>query len=188
MTAATARNAFYAQSGGVTAVINTTACAVIETSRQHPDRIGRSLRRQERHHWRADRRPDLTPALKLRPMSPACGTRPVALSAVPLQAQGCRYASRAVRAPDRGFPRARFGYFFYNGGNDSMDTAWKVARFAEAAGYPLTCIGIPKTARQRPAAHRCPRVSGRSPIASPPRSAKVTFELPRWRLHRPGCS
>jgi 6-phosphofructokinase len=37
------------------------------------------------------------------------------------------------------------GYFFYNGGNDSMDTAWKVSQIAEKMGYPVVCVGVPKT-------------------------------------------
>ncbi len=54
----TQRNAFYAQSGGVTAVINASAAGVIETARKHRDRIGTRLRRPQRHHRRADRGPD----------------------------------------------------------------------------------------------------------------------------------
>jgi 6-phosphofructokinase len=37
------------------------------------------------------------------------------------------------------------GYFFYNGGNDSMDTAWKVSQISEKLGYPVVCVGVPKT-------------------------------------------
>lgn len=145
MTAATARNAFYAQSGGVTAVINTTACAVIETSRQHPDRIGKVYAGKNGIIGA------LTEDLVDTSLETAADV--ARLRHTPGGAFGsCRY-----KLKDADTHRAQYerlievfrahdvGYFFYNGGNDSMDTAWKVARFAEAAGYPLTCIGIPKT-------------------------------------------
>ena len=101
------RNAFYAQSGGVTAVINASAAGVIETARKHKRPHRQGLRRPQRHHRRADRGPD-----RHRPRDRARDRRADAhagrrVRLVPLQAEGPRGESRAVRAADRRLPRAR---------------------------------------------------------------------------------
>lgn len=139
------RNAFYAQSGGVTAVINATACAVIETSRQHPDRIGKVF--AGRNGIIGALTEDL---IDTSLESPADIAR---LRHTPGGAFGsCRYKLKSLDEHRAQYERLievfrahDIGYFFYNGGNDSMDTALKVSRLSETLGYPLTCIGIPKT-------------------------------------------
>jgi 6-phosphofructokinase 1 len=64
----------------------------------------------------------------------------------------CRYKLKSLEANRREYERLievfkahDIGYFFYNGGGDSMDTAWKVSQLSEKLGYPLICVGVPKT-------------------------------------------
>lgn len=138
-------NAFYAQSGGVTAVINASACGVIETARNHPNKIGTVFAGKN----------GILGALKeeLIDTSFESGQAIAALRHTPGGAFGsCRY-----RLPDSEesnmlyqriidvFKVHNIRYFFYNGGGDSMDTAHKVALMSERLGYPVICIGIPKT-------------------------------------------
>ena len=140
-----ARNAFYAQSGGVTAVINTTACAVIETARQHPDRIGKVFA------GRTGIIGALTEELIDTSLESAADI--AALRHTPGGAFGsCRYKLKGMDQHRAQYERLievfkahDIGYFFYNGGNDSMDTAWKVSQIGEQLGYPVVCVGIPKT-------------------------------------------
>ncbi|MFA7290664.1 MAG: 6-phosphofructokinase [Rhodocyclaceae bacterium] len=138
-------NAFYAQSGGVTAVINTTACAVIETARQYPEKIGKVF---------AGRNGILGALTEdLIDTSQESATDIARLRHTPGGAFGsCRYKLKSIEEHRAQYERLiavfrahDIGYFFYNGGNDSMDTAWKVSQLAEKLGYPLTCVGIPKT-------------------------------------------
>ena len=139
------RNAFYAQSGGVTAVINATACAVIETSRQHSDKIGKVFA------GRNGIIGALTEDLIDTSLESAADI--ARLRHTPGGAFGsCRYKLKSLDEHRAQYERLievfrahDIGYFFYNGGNDSMDTALKVSRLSETLGYPLTCIGIPKT-------------------------------------------
>jgi len=139
------KNAFYAQSGGVTATINTTACAVIETARRHRKAIGKV------YAGRDGIIGALTEDLIDTSKEPAAAIR--ALRYTPGGAFGsCRYK---LKGPDEHraqyerllevFQAHDIGYFFYNGGNDSADTSYKVSQFAEKLGYPLICIGVPKT-------------------------------------------
>ncbi|HKA40599.1 MAG TPA: 6-phosphofructokinase [Burkholderiales bacterium] len=139
------KNAFYAQSGGVTATINTTACAVIETARKHRKAIGKV------YAGRDGIIGALTEDLIDTSKEPAAAIR--ALRYTPGGAFGsCRYK---LKGPDEHraqyerllevFQAHDIGYFFYNGGNDSADTSYKVSQFAEKLGYPLICIGVPKT-------------------------------------------
>jgi 6-phosphofructokinase 1 len=139
------RNAFYAQSGGVTAVINASAAGVIETARAHKDRIrkvyaGRNGILGALHEELIDTSRETAATI-------------AALKHTPGGAFGsCRYKLRAIDDNRAEYERLLevfgahdIGYFFYNGGGDSQDTAWKVSQLAEQMGYPLTCIGVPKT-------------------------------------------
>lgn len=141
----TVKNAFYAQSGGVTAVINATACGLIQEARRHPDKIGKVFAGRD----------GIIGALTedLIDTSFDSDEDIARLRSTPGGAFGsCRYKLKSLDQHRAQYERLievfkahDIGYFFYNGGNDSMDTAWKVSQIAEKMGYPLTCIGIPKT-------------------------------------------
>lgn len=152
-----ARNAFYAQSGGVTAVINVSACAVIETARQHPQRIGKVLAGRD----------GIIGALSEDLIDTSCESAAVisALRHTPGGAFGsCRYKLGGLERDRREYERLvevfrahDIGYFFYNGGGDSADTCLKVAKVAQAMGYPLQAIHIPKTVdNDLPLTDTCP--------------------------------
>ena len=139
------RNAFYAQSGGVTAVINATASAVIETAREHRAVIGKVY--AGRNGILGALREELIDTSKESRAAIA------ALKHTPGGAFGsCRYKLKSLEESKAQYERLiavfrahDIGYFFYNGGNDSADTAWKVSQLGRELGYSLTCIGIPKT-------------------------------------------
>ena len=139
------QNAFYAQSGGVTATINTTACGVIETARKHKNRIGKV------YAGRDGIIGALTEDLIDTSKEPAAAIR--ALRHTPGGAFGsCRYKLKGLDEHRAQYERLievfrahDIGYFFYNGGNDSADTSYKVSQIAERLGYPLVCVGVPKT-------------------------------------------
>ncbi len=141
----TQKNAFYAQSGGVTATINITACAVIETARKHRSRIGKV------YAGRDGIIGALTEDLIDTSKESAATIR--ALRHTPGGAFGsCRYKLKGLEEGRAQYERLievfkahDIGYFFYNGGNDSADTSHKVSQFAARQGYPLICIGVPKT-------------------------------------------
>jgi ATP-dependent phosphofructokinase / diphosphate-dependent phosphofructokinase len=138
-------NAFYAQSGGVTAVINATACGVIEAARNHPDQLGKVFAG----------RYGILGALQeeLIDTSLESASAIAALRYTPGGAFGsCRYKLKGLNENRAEYTRlldvfAAHGirYFFYNGGGDSQDTTHKVAQLAQQLNYPLTCIGLPKT-------------------------------------------
>jgi 6-phosphofructokinase 1 len=139
------RNALYAQAGGVTAVINASAAGVIAAARRHPDQIGRIFAAQRgiRGIWDE----------ALIDTSVATDDEIARLRHTPGGAFGSyRYDLRSHEevpaVHDRIFEVLAahdIGYLFYNGGNGSMDTAWKLHCAAIARGYPLVSIGIPKT-------------------------------------------
>ncbi len=139
------RNAFYAQSGGVTAVINVTAAAVIETARQHSERIGKVLA------GRNGIIGALTEDLIDTSLESAAAI--AALRHTPGGAFGsCRYKLKSIDQQRAHYQRLievfrahDIGYFFYNGGGDSADTCLKVSQLSEQLDYPLTAIHIPKT-------------------------------------------
>ena len=139
------RNAFYAQSGGVTAVINATACGVIETAKQHKTKIGKVF--AGRNGILGALHEELIDTSRETPKTIA------GLRFTPSGAFGsCRYKLRSLEENEREYQRLidvfrahDIGYFFYNGGGDSQDTAHKVSQLASRLGYPITCIGIPKT-------------------------------------------
>lgn len=139
------QNAFYAQSGGVTAVINATACGVIETARAHRDRIGKVY--AGRNGILGALREDMIDTSKETAKSIA------ALRYTPGGAFGsARYKLKDIEESKAQYERLievfrahDIGYFFYNGGNDSMDTAHKVSQIGAELDYPVVSIGIPKT-------------------------------------------
>ncbi len=136
------KNAFYAQSGGVTAVINATACGVIEAARK------KSLKVYAGKHG-------IIGALKeeLIDTSKESAQDIAALRYTPGGAFGsCRYKLKEFSQHQAEYERLikvfaahQIGYFFYNGGGDSHDTIHKISQMSEAKGYPLVCVGIPKT-------------------------------------------
>ena len=139
------KNAFYAQSGGVTSVINASAAGVIETARQHADKIGTVFAGRN----------GIIGALKeeLIDTSLFSDSQIAALKHTPAGAFGsCRYKLKSLNENRAEYERLiavfeahQIGYFFYNGGGDSQDTANKVSQISQEMGYPITCIGIPKT-------------------------------------------
>jgi 6-phosphofructokinase 1 len=139
------KNAFYAQSGGVSAVINASACGVIETARKHAGKIGKV------YAGRDGIVGALTEDLIDTSQESAAAIR--ALRHTPGGAFGsARYKLAGIEQNRAQYERLievfkahDIGYFFYNGGNDSMDTAQKVSEIGLILGYPMICIGIPKT-------------------------------------------
>src|SRR6202165_4380071 len=139
------RNALYAQSGGVTAVINASACGLIETPRRHRGRIGKVY--AGRHgiigaltEDKIDTSKESVAAIRGLRHTPggAFGSARYKLAGIDKNRGEYERLIDVFRAHD-------IGYFFYNGGNDSMDTAQKVSEIGAQLGYPITCIGIPKT-------------------------------------------
>jgi len=139
------KNAFYAQSGGVTAVINASACGVIETARKHKDKIGKVY--AGRNGIIGALTEELIDTTKESAKSIS------ALRYTPSGAFGsCRYKLKSLEANKREYERLievfkahNIGYFFYNGGGDSADTCYKVSQLSEKLGYPVQAIHVPKT-------------------------------------------
>ncbi|KNZ32165.1 MAG: 6-phosphofructokinase [Methylibium sp. NZG] len=138
-------NAFYAQSGGVTAVINASAAGVIQTARLHKDRIGKVF--AGRNGILGALTEDLIDTTK------ESASAIEALRYTPSGAFGsCRFKLKSLDANRREYERLievfkahNIGYFFYNGGGDSADTCFKVSQLSESLGYPLQAIHVPKT-------------------------------------------
>jgi 6-phosphofructokinase len=139
------RNAFYAQSGGVTAVINASACGLIETARLRKDSIGKVY--AGRNGIIGALTEDLIDTSKDSAKAIA------ALRHTPAGAFGsCRYKLKGLEENRAQYERLievfkahNIGYFFYNGGGDSADTCLKVSQLSAALGYPITAVHIPKT-------------------------------------------
>jgi len=138
-------NALYAQSGGVTAVINATACGVIEAARKNSQKIGKLFAARN----------GIVGALNedLIDTSHESDADISALRYTPSAAFGsCRHKLGTL-ADDRAnyerliqvFSAHNIRYFFYNGGGDSQDTAYKISQISKSLDYKITCIGIPKT-------------------------------------------
>lgn len=151
------KNAFYAQSGGVTAVINASACGVIETARQHPDKIAKVYAGRN----------GIIGALTedLIDTSQDSDADIAALRHTPSGAFGsCRFKLKGLEESKVEYDRLievfkahDIGYFFYNGGGDSQDTSYKVSQLAEKMGYPIICVGVPKTVdNDLPITDNCP--------------------------------
>ncbi|MBA0014428.1 MAG: Pyrophosphate--fructose 6-phosphate 1-phosphotransferase [Nitrosomonadaceae bacterium] len=139
------KNAFYAQSGGVTAVINASASGLIEAARKHKDKIGKVY--AGRNGIIGALTEDLIDTSK------ESVTAIKALRYTPSGAFGsCRYKLKSLEQNRREYERLisvfkahDIGYFFYNGGGDSADTCLKVSQLSETLGYPIQAIHVPKT-------------------------------------------
>lgn len=151
------QNAFYAQSGGVTAVINASAAGVIETARKHKDKIGKVY--AGRNGIIGALTEDLIDTSK---DSAAAIAR---LKTTPSGAFGsCRYKLKGLEENRAQYERLievfkahNIGYFFYNGGGDSADTCLKVSQLSEKLGYPITAVHVPKTVdNDLPITDTCP--------------------------------
>ena len=151
------KNAFYAQSGGVTAVINASASGVIETARKYPNQIGKVYAGEN----------GIIGALteNLIDTSLESDADIAALNHTPSGCFGsCRYKMRTLEANKVEYERLievfkahDIGYFFYNGGGDSADTCLKVSQLSESMGYPIQAIHIPKTVdNDLPVTDNCP--------------------------------
>ncbi|RNF81898.1 6-phosphofructokinase [Montanilutibacter psychrotolerans] len=132
----------YAQSGGVTAVINATASAVIETARARKVRVlaARNGILGALREELIDTGKESAAAIRALAHTPggAFGSCRVKLKSLEEDRAKYERLLEVFRAHD-------VRYFLYNGGNDSADTALKVSRLAAEFDYPLTCIGVPKT-------------------------------------------
>jgi ATP-dependent phosphofructokinase / diphosphate-dependent phosphofructokinase len=139
------RNAFYAQSGGVTAVINASACGVLQTARQRSDQIDNV------YAGRNGIIGALTEDLIDTSMESEAAI--AALKHTPGAAFGsCRYRLGSIHEHRAQYMRLievfrahDIGYFFYNGGGDSQDTTHKIGQISAELGEPIVCVGIPKT-------------------------------------------
>jgi 6-phosphofructokinase len=152
-----AKNAFYAQSGGVTAVINTSACGVLQTARMNPDKIAKVYAGTN----------GIIGALTedLIDTSQESDAAIAALRHTPSGAFGsCRYKLKGLDDNRAEYERLievfkahDIGFFFYNGGGDSADTCHKVSQISKALDYPIQAIHIPKTVdNDLPITDNCP--------------------------------
>ena len=151
------KNAFYAQSGGVTSVINASACGVIETARKHKGKIGKVY--AGRNGIIGALTEDLIDTSKESAKAIA------ALRHTPAGAFGsCRYKLKSIEEHRAQYERLievfrahNIGYFFYNGGGDSADTCLKVSQLSETLGYPIIAVHVPKTVdNDLPITDNCP--------------------------------
>ncbi len=151
------KNAFYAQSGGVTSVINASACGVIETARANADKIGTVYAGQN----------GIIGALceELIDTSLESAEDISALKNTPSGAFGsCRFKLKSLEDNKREYERLievfkahNIGYFFYNGGGDSADTCYKISQLSEKMGFPVQAVHIPKTVdNDLPITDNCP--------------------------------
>lgn len=140
-----AYNAFYAQSGGVTPVINASAAGIIQTAKKYPEHINKVYAGED----------GILGALSEELIDTYMeSTEDIeALKYTPSGAFGsCRYKLKSLDEHKAQYERLievfkahDIRYFFYNGGGDSQDTAHKVSQLSESMDYPITCVGVPKT-------------------------------------------
>jgi 6-phosphofructokinase len=151
------KNLLYAQSGGVTPVINATACGLIEEARRNKDRLGKvyagkdgimGILNEQLIDTSRERKSDIA-----------------ALRHTPGGAFGsCRFKLKGIDESRAQYERLievfkahNIGYFFYNGGGDSADTAYKVSQIGDKLDFPVQCIGVPKTIdNDLPITDNCP--------------------------------
>ncbi|MCU7836211.1 MAG: 6-phosphofructokinase [gamma proteobacterium symbiont of Taylorina sp.] len=153
----TKKNAFYAQSGGVTAVINASACGVIQTARKHSDKIGTvyagrngiiGALTEDLIDTNLESDEDIAGLLH----TPSGGFGSCRFKLKGLEESKAEY-ERLIEV----FKAHDIGYFFYNGGGDSADTCHKVSQLSEKMGYPIQAVHVPKTVdNDLPITDNCP--------------------------------
>ncbi|MBE9525526.1 MAG: 6-phosphofructokinase [Proteobacteria bacterium] len=153
----TKKNAFYAQSGGVTAVINASACGVIQTARKHSDQIGTvyagrngiiGALTEDLIDTNLESEEDIAALLH----TPSGGFGSCRFKLKGLEESKAEY-ERLIEV----FKAHDIGYFFYNGGGDSADTCHKVSQLSEKMGYPIQAVHVPKTVdNDLPITDNCP--------------------------------
>ena len=151
------KNLLYAQSGGVTPVINATACGLIEEARQNNDQLGKvyagkegiiGILNEELIDTSKERKADIA-ALRHTPGG--------AFGSCRFKLKGFEESRAEYERLIEVFKAHNIGYFFYNGGGDSADTAYKVSQIGDKLGYPVQCIGVPKTIdNDLPITDNCP--------------------------------
>jgi len=151
------KNLLYAQSGGVTPVINATACGLIEEARQNRDQLGKvyagkegiiGILNEELIDTSKERKADIA-ALRHTPGG--------AFGSCRFKLKGFEESRAEYERLIEVFKAHNIGYFFYNGGGDSADTAYKVSQIGDKLGYPVQCIGVPKTIdNDLPITDNCP--------------------------------
>lgn len=151
------KNLLYAQSGGVTPVINATACGLIETARQHKDKLGKvyagkdgilGVLREELIDTSKESKSDIA-GLRHTPGG--------AFGSCRFKLKGLDESRAEYERLIEVFKAHNIGYFFYNGGGDSADTAYKVSQISSNLGFPVQCIGVPKTIdNDLPVTDTCP--------------------------------
>jgi ATP-dependent phosphofructokinase / diphosphate-dependent phosphofructokinase len=139
------KNAFYAQSGGVTAVINASACGVIETARKHKDKIGKVYAGRNGIIGALvedliDTGKESAAAIARLKYTPAGAFGSARFKLKKIEDSTAQY-ERLIEV----FKAHDIGYFFYNGGGDSADTCLKVSQLSEKLGYPIIAVHVPKT-------------------------------------------
>ena len=139
-----ARNAIYAQSGGVTSVINTTACAVIETARKSK-KINKLYAGKDGIIGILNEDLINTSLESDKEIKKLMHTPGGAFGSCRHKLKDENDSAREYKRLIEVFKAHDIGYFFYNGGGDSQDTSNKIAKYTLEAGFPVTCIGIPKT-------------------------------------------
>ena len=139
------KNVFYAQSGGVTAVINASACGVIETARKHRSKLGKVY--AGRNGILGALTEDMidTSAESAKAIAALRHTPGGAFGSARYKLKGLEQNRAEYERLIEVFKAHDIGYFFYNGGGDSMDTAYKVSQIGNELGYPVVCVGVPKT-------------------------------------------
>jgi 6-phosphofructokinase 1 len=151
------RNAFYAQSGGVTAVINASACGVIETARKHRDRIGKLYAGRNGILGALDEELIDTSKESARAIAGLRYTPGGAFGSARYKLKGLDENRAEYMRLIEVFRAHDIGYFFYNGGGDSADTCLKVSQLGERLGYPIVAIHVPKTVdNDLPITDTCP--------------------------------
>ena len=151
------QNVFYAQSGGVTAVINASACGVIETARKHRANLGKVY--AGRNGILGALTEDLidTSAESKATIAQLKHTPGGAFGSARYKLKGLDQNRAEYERLIEVFKAHDIGYFFYNGGGDSMDTAHKVSQIGKQLKFPITCIGVPKTVdNDLPVTDTCP--------------------------------